>query len=131
MNRTASRADPLLFHGLSDRTRLSILSALMDGERRVTDIVAAVCSSQSNVSNHLACLRECGLVVDRPGDRRQVFYSIARPEVRDLLVAAERLLVEAGHHVQLCESPYMGRRSRLIADERRSLRRRRWGRWRE
>lgn len=98
-----------LFHGLSDRTRLSILSALMDGERRVTDIVAAVGSSQSNVSNHLACLRECGLVVDRPGDRRQVFYSIARSEVRELLVAAERLLVETGHHVQLCENPYMDR----------------------
>ena len=96
-----------LFHGLSDRTRLSILSALMNGERRVTDIVAVVGSSQSNVSNHLACLRDCGLVVDRPGDRRQVFYSVARPEVRELLVAAERLLVEAGHHVQLCESPFM------------------------
>ncbi|WP_040495347.1 ArsR/SmtB family transcription factor [Ilumatobacter nonamiensis] len=96
-----------LFHGLSDRTRLSILAALMDGERRVTDIVAAVGSSQSNVSNHLACLRECGLVVDRPGDRRQVFYSISRPEVRELLFAAERLLGEAGHRVRLCENPYM------------------------
>ncbi len=97
-----------LFHGLSDRTRLSILSALIDGERRVSDIVAAVGSSQSNVSNHLACLRDCGLVVDRPGERRQVFYSIARPEVNDLLAAAERLLAETGHHVRLCDSAFMG-----------------------
>ncbi len=96
-----------LFHGLSDPTRLSILLALLDGERRVSDIVTAVGTSQSNVSNHLACLKGCGLVVDRPGERRQVFYSIARPEVRDLLVASQRLLIEAGHHVQLCESPYM------------------------
>ncbi len=96
-----------LFHGLSDPTRLSILLALLDGERRVSDIVAAVASSQSNVSNHLACLKGCGLVVDRPGDRRQVFYSIARPEVRDVLVAAQRLLIGAGHQVQLCENPYM------------------------
>ncbi|BAN03456.1 ArsR/SmtB family transcription factor [Ilumatobacter coccineus] len=96
-----------LFHGLSDRTRLSILSALLDGELRVTDIVAAVGTSQSNVSNHLACLRGCGLVTDRPGDRRQVFYSIARPEVRSLLAAAEALLVATGTDVEFCDNPLM------------------------
>lgn len=97
-----------LFHGLSDPTRLSILLVLLGGERRVSDIVSAVESSQSNVSNHLACLKGCGLVIDRPGERRQVFYSIARPEVREVLAASQRLLIEAGHQVQLCESPYMG-----------------------
>jgi ArsR family transcriptional regulator, cadmium/lead-responsive transcriptional repressor len=96
-----------LFHGLSDPTRLSILLELLDGERRVTDLVAAVGSSQSNVSNHLACLRECGLVVDRPGERRQVFYSIAHSELRDVLTASERLLAEAGHEVRLCSNPLM------------------------
>lgn len=96
-----------LFHGLSDATRLSILLALLEGERRVTDLVAAVGSSQSNVSNHLACLRACGLVVDRPAERRQVFYSIARPELREVLVASERLLAEAGHDVRLCTNPLM------------------------
>lgn len=103
-----------LFHGLSDPTRLSILLGLLDGERRVTDLVELVGSSQSNVSNHLACLRECGLVTDRPGERRQVFYSIAHAELRDVLVASERLLAEAGHSVQLCANPYMsnGRRGR-------------------
>lgn len=96
-----------LFHGLSDPTRLSILLALLDGERRVTDLVAAVGSSQSNVSNHLACLRECGLVLDRPAERRQVFYSIARPELYEVLAASERLLAEAGHEVRLCTNPLM------------------------
>lgn len=96
-----------LFRGLSDPTRLAILLALLDGERRVADVVEAVGSSQSNVSNHLACLKACGLVVDRPGDRRQVFYSIARPEVRDVLIAAEHLLVEGGHAVDLCSNPLM------------------------
>jgi ArsR family transcriptional regulator, cadmium/lead-responsive transcriptional repressor len=96
-----------LFHGLSDPTRLSILLALLDGERRVADLVAAVGSSQSNVSNHLACLRECGLVADRPAERRQVFYSITRPELRDVLVASERLLAETGHEVRLCANPLM------------------------
>ena len=97
-----------LFHALGDPTRLSILLELLDGERRVTDLVEAVRSSQSNVSNHLACLRECGLVVDRPADRRQVFYSIAHDELRDVLVASERLLARAGHDVVLCTNPLMG-----------------------
>jgi DNA-binding transcriptional ArsR family regulator len=101
-----------LFHGLSDPTRLSILMALLDGERRVTDLVKAVGSSQSNVSNHLACLRECDLVVDRPAERRQVFYSIAHPQLRDVLEASERLLGEAGQHVQLCSNPYMSGKRR-------------------
>lgn len=97
-----------LFHGLSDPTRLRILLALLDEERRVSDVVAMVGSSQSNVSNHLACLKECGLVVDRPAERRQVFYSIAHPELRELLVAAEQLLGRSGHEVRLCEHPLMG-----------------------
>ena len=97
-----------LFHGLSDRTRLSILRALLEGERPVREIVDVVGSSQSNVSNHLACLRECGLVVDRPGERRQVFYAIAHPAVVDLLRASERLLADSGHKVELCENPMMG-----------------------
>ncbi|HVM14845.1 MAG TPA: metalloregulator ArsR/SmtB family transcription factor [Egibacteraceae bacterium] len=97
-----------LFHGLSDPTRLRILLALLDGERRVSDVVAMVGSSQSNVSNHLACLKGCGLVVDRPGERRQVFYSIAHPELRVLLVAAERMLERSGHEVRLCDHPWMG-----------------------
>lgn len=96
-----------MFHALSDPTRLALLLAMLDGERRVTDLVATVRSSQSNVSNHLACLRECGLVVDRPAERRQVFYSIARPELFEVLAASERLLGAAGHDVRLCTNPLM------------------------
>ena len=94
-----------LFHGLSDPTRLRILLELQGGERRVTDLVAAVGSSQSNVSNHLACLRGCGLVTDRPAERRQVYYSITHPELIDLLVASEQLLEKCGHTVKLCDHP--------------------------
>lgn len=99
-----------LFQALSDPTRLAILLCLLAGERRVSDIVDAVGSSQPNVSNHLACLKGCGLVVDRPGERRQVFYSIARPEVAALLTAAEGFLAENGQAVELCSSPLMPRR---------------------
>ena len=96
-----------LFHGLSDPTRLAMLMALLEGERRVTDLVGIVGSSQPNVSNHLACLKGCGLVTDRPGERRQVFYSIAHPELRDLLMSAESVLSSIGHEVRLCDHPLM------------------------
>lgn len=90
-----------LFRGFGDPTRLAILRVLAEGERRVVDIVAAVGTSQPNVSGHLACLKECGLVADRPVGR-QVFYTIAVPEVFDLLREAEQLLARVGHAVELC-----------------------------
>jgi len=61
--------------------------------------------SQSNVSNHLACFKGCGLVTDRPGDRQQVFYSIAHPGLRDVLVSTESLLAGIGRDVRLCNPP--------------------------
>ena len=96
-----------LFHGFADPTRVAILLGLLDGERRVSDLVEAVGGSQSNVSGHLACLKDCGLVVDRPGERRQVFYRLAQPEVVDLLEAAERLLTATGAAIELCRNPLM------------------------
>jgi DNA-binding transcriptional ArsR family regulator len=90
-----------LFAGFSDRTRLAILVELSDGERRVTDLVTALSGSQGNISGHLSCLKECGLVRDRP-EGRQVFYRIAHPEVHDVLRSAEALLAVTGHHIQLC-----------------------------
>lgn len=90
-----------LFRGLSDPTRLGILLALQSGEHRVVDLVAEVGSSQANVSGHLACLRECGLITDRP-QGRQTFYRLARPELDELLSAAEALLASVGARVALC-----------------------------
>lgn len=96
-----------LFRGFADPTRVAILLALLDGERRVSDLVDAVGGSQSNVSGHLACLKDCRLVVDRPGARRQVFYRLAQPEVVELLQAAERLLAATGPAIELCRNPLM------------------------
>ena len=90
-----------LFRGMGDPTRLAILTELLAGERRVVDLVEAVGSSQSNVSGHLACLKECGLVIDRP-QGRAVHYRLATPAVVDLLRQAERLLGEVGQQVALC-----------------------------
>lgn len=96
-----------MFRGFADPTRVAILLELLPGERRVSDLVEAVGGSQSNVSGHLACLKECGLVRDRPGERRQVFYRLAGPEVADLLSAGERLLAATGEEIELCANPMM------------------------
>ena len=90
-----------LFHSLSDPTRLAIVQHLARGEARVVDLTERLGSAQSTVSAHLACLRDCGLVMGRP-EGRQMFYSLARPELLDLLAAAERLLGATGSAVALC-----------------------------
>lgn len=90
-----------LFRGLADPTRLGILLALQAGEKRVTDLSAELGGSQANISGHLACLKDCGLVADRAHGRAN-FYRLARPELTNLLHAAEDLLAGIGHQVDLC-----------------------------
>ena len=90
-----------LFRGLGDPMRLAIIEILARGERRVTDLVEELGSSQGNVSGHLACLRDCGLVQDRP-QGRAVFYRLAHVELLDLLQSAEALLARSGMDIALC-----------------------------
>lgn len=91
-----------LFRGLGDPTRLSILGHLALGEHRVVDLTAHLGLAQSTVSAHLACLRDCGLVQSRPRGRASVFSLSTRPELLDVLSAAERLLAATGDAVVLC-----------------------------
>jgi DNA-binding transcriptional ArsR family regulator len=90
-----------LFRGLADPARLTILRHLALGEHRVVDLTAHLGLAQSTVSGHLACLRDCGLVTAR-AEGRASLYSLARPELLDLLAAAERLLEATGDAVTLC-----------------------------
>jgi ArsR family transcriptional regulator, cadmium/lead-responsive transcriptional repressor len=54
-----------LFRGFSDPSRLSILDALQNGAPTVSEIVTETGLTQSNVSNHLACLRAARCRVDQ------------------------------------------------------------------
>jgi DNA-binding transcriptional ArsR family regulator len=101
-------ARSVLFHGLSDPSRLAILGALTDGERRATDLARATGLSQPNGSAHLACLRECGLVTaDRRG--REVYYALV-DGVAELLTAADTLIARADGAIEACQR--YGRRRR-------------------
>lgn len=98
-----------LFHGFSDTSRLSIVRHLALGEHRVVDLTAHLGLAQSTVSQHLACLRDCGLVSSRPAGRASM-WSLNHPDtVMDLLASAERLLALTGDAVTLC--PTYGRGS--------------------
>jgi DNA-binding transcriptional ArsR family regulator len=90
-----------LFRGLADPVRLSILRRLARGEARVVDLTRELTLAQSTVSAHLGCLRGCGLVDYRPVGR-QSYYALTRPELMDLLAAAEQLLASTGEQVDLC-----------------------------
>lgn len=100
-NPTAIATTAKLFCGFGDQTRLAILTSLAGGEQRVTEIVEALGGTQSNISGHLRCLKDCGLVLDaRAG--REVRYRIAHPDVIEVLRSAERLLARTGHQIDLC-----------------------------
>ncbi len=70
--------------GLADPKRLLILDALREGERSVTEICELADLPQSNVSQHLAVLREKGLVVTRREGQR-VFYAVASDKINQAL----------------------------------------------
>jgi DNA-binding transcriptional ArsR family regulator len=97
----ARAAAACLFRSLGDPARLAILRHLTLGEHRVVELTAHIGLAQSTVSGHLACLRECGLVKSRPQGRASV-YSLATPEVLELLGAAEKVLAATGDAVALC-----------------------------
>lgn len=90
-----------LFRGFGDPSRLAILEALRGGPLTVGEIVQATGLSQSNVSNHLGCLRDCGLVTSEQ-NWRYVTYHLSDDRVGDLLALAESLLADVAKGVYIC-----------------------------
>ncbi|MEW6284729.1 MAG: metalloregulator ArsR/SmtB family transcription factor [Chloroflexota bacterium] len=90
-----------LFRGFADPSRLSILLALHEGERTVSDLVETTGFTQPNVSNHLSCLRDCGLVTVRQ-QGRFAYYSLSDDRVAKLLLLADELLADVARGVYEC-----------------------------
>jgi len=82
----ATRPDVLarFGHALSDPTRAGILLALRDGPRYPGQLAELLQASPQGMSNHLACLRGCGLVIATPQGRR-VSYELADRHLADAL----------------------------------------------
>jgi DNA-binding transcriptional ArsR family regulator len=71
-------------HALSDPTRSRLLLALREAPGYPADLAAALGVSRQSLSNHLACLRGCGLVVAAPEGRR-TRYELADPRLAHAL----------------------------------------------
>ncbi len=97
----ALRHKAKLFNGLADLSRLAIVEVLRDGPLRVGEIVTATGLSQSNASNHLACLHDCGLV-EREQQGRYVSYHLSDDRVAGLLGLADGLLADAAEGFYDC-----------------------------
>lgn len=87
----ASRVEVMtrLGRAMADPTRARILISLLEEPGYTAVLAEALGLTRTNVSNHLACLRGCGLIVAEPQGRR-TSYRIADPH----LAEAIGLLVE-------------------------------------
>ena len=74
----------LAIKAIAHPLRLKILCVLGDQEVSVQDIVTDVGTSQSNISQHLAILRDKGVLVTRK-DANRVFYRIGDPRTIKLI----------------------------------------------
>jgi len=96
-----------VFHALADPSRRAIFESLTRGETAVKDLTARFDISQPAVSQHLATLREAGLVSGRR-DGRRVFY---RVEPRGM-----KPLIDWIAHYRAFWRDHLGRLERLLAE---------------
>ncbi|MFL2002053.1 Cd(II)/Pb(II)-sensing metalloregulatory transcriptional regulator CmtR [Microbacterium sp. A1-JK] len=78
----ASRLDVMtrLGRAMADPTRSRILLSLLDSAGYPAELARDLELSRTNVSNHLTCLRGCGLIVATPEGRR-TRYEISDPHL--------------------------------------------------
>lgn len=77
---------------MADDSRSRILLALLDGPGYPGRLAADLGLTRSNVSNHLACLRGCGIVVAVP-EGRQTRYELADPHLARALSELVRVVL--------------------------------------
>jgi len=84
----ASRVEVMnrLGRAMADPTRSRILLSLLDKPGYPARLARDLGLTRTNVSNHLSCLRGCGIVVAEP-EGRQTRYEIADPHIAAALTA--------------------------------------------
>ncbi|HSH58504.1 MAG TPA: metalloregulator ArsR/SmtB family transcription factor [Acidimicrobiales bacterium] len=77
---------------LGDATRRRILLRLLDGPVYPAELADTLGASRSNISNHLTCLRGCGLVSSiREG--RRIRYELSDHRLAEALRSLTRLVL--------------------------------------
>ncbi|RMH50160.1 MAG: ArsR family transcriptional regulator [Zetaproteobacteria bacterium] len=75
---------------LAHELRLAVLCALMEGPMCVHELMETTGATQSNLSQHLTRMRMMGILANEKRGQ-QVFYRIANPEWRDLVLVLKRI----------------------------------------
>lgn len=75
---------------LANAHRLMVLCQLLDGEHSVGALQSILGLSQSALSQHLARLREAGMVATRR-EAQTIHYRIADPRIRQMIDALYRI----------------------------------------
>jgi DNA-binding transcriptional ArsR family regulator len=92
------------FRGFGDKTRLAILDSLKSGEKTVTQIIEHMSGqfgNQSNISQHLSCLKGCGIVKSRQ-EGKYMYYSIRNAEIEQFLNQADEILKNITEEMWMC-----------------------------
>ena len=78
---------------LAHSVRLSVMALLSEGEMNVQDLTKELGTTQSNLSQHLAQMREKGLVTTRR-DGNMIYYSITNPKMLKLMEMMKEVFCE-------------------------------------
>ena len=80
-------------HTLSNPKRLEIIEKLRTCEMSVTELASALDISQSNLSQHLALMRQRGILTSRR-EGLNVFYSLSNPKITQACDLMRQVLLE-------------------------------------
>ena len=89
------------FRGLGDQTRLRIVEALLEKERNVSELIRLIGVPQSNISNHLACLKWCGYITSRK-DGTSIYYQITDDRVKKIVALAREIIADHAENLYAC-----------------------------
>lgn len=89
------------FKGLGDPTRLRIVEGLLEKERNVSELINLVRVPQSNISNHLACLKWCGYISSRK-EGTSVYYQITDERVKKIVGLAREIIADHAENLYAC-----------------------------
>jgi len=89
------------FKGLGDPTRIRIVEALLEKERNVSEVIKLLNTPQSNISNHLACLKWCGYITSRK-EGTSVYYQITDERVRKIVALAREIIADHAENLYAC-----------------------------
>ncbi|MCZ3388888.1 MAG: metalloregulator ArsR/SmtB family transcription factor [Actinomycetia bacterium] len=96
----AARLDALgrIGRALADPTRSRLLIALLEGPAYPSDLAKSLMLTRANVSNHLSCLRSCGMVTATP-EGRQVRYQLSDPALAHALNDLAALVLKVDQEI--------------------------------